>query len=707
MLAVSPQIIPAIREKASLDTSGLSEAWNVIMQASAGLAVRLQAWFTGLNRNLNINDALIRDMAWILIIWLVAAGMGWFAGRRNAIAALLPSVLLLTLVTSYSGRKVETLWLMVLFLLLLMGVWNFRNHTAQWEKHSLDYSDSIRYDVGEAVIALVLLIGTLAFITPSISWREIRDTLRERNQPQSEAAEMLGIQEQAGPARDASPRASLPREHLLDGSYAHSQTIVMTIRTGELPPVPDPSYIAATPERYYWRSTTFDTYLGAGWATSFSFPEAYNANTPLIPGLLDDHRLVHLDVRMQRPEGKLFWSGMLFHVDVPITAGWRVRPQSNLFADQEAFLSADIYAATTDATAYKADVYIPVLGVDELRAAGTEYPEEIRGRYLALPRTVPARVRELASEVTDGTTNPYEKAKAIEDFLRSNYPYDLEVPAPPEGVDVADYFLFDLKKGYCDYYATAMVVLARASGLPARFVSGYAPGSYDAPNAQYIVRELNAHSWAEVYFPGIGWIEFEPTAALPEIERSSMDITSEPTQAPDATAVQALTRFRLGKIAHWSSPFIGILLSALIYFTWIERWWYLHRLAPATAIERIHGRLYRLGRPLAGERTSAETAHEFMDKMLRRFEEIMEKSRFAKTYLHTQNDVRLLTDLYQTSLFSHHETNKDDARLALKTWKQLRWRLLFARINMSLRSLVAKQSPHNIRLLRRNERSSQ
>ncbi len=688
IVAVIPQIIPAIRERAGIDTTAIAEAWTVIAQASAALSLRLQTWFFGLNRNITINDALIRSMAWALIVWLFAACMGWFAGRRNAVAALLPSILLLAAVTSYSGRKLETLWLMALILLLLMGVWNFKNHAAQWEKRKVDYSDSIRYDVGEAVIMVAITIGALAFVTPSVSWRDIQEYFRERNQ-RNEAAEMLGIQQQPAGAGAAAPQPSLPREHLLDSSYSQSQKVVMTIRTGELPPIFDPSFIAA-PSRYYWRSITYDSYVGAGWVTSYSFPETYNADTPLIPGLLDGYRLVHLDVRMIEPEGTLFWSGILFSADVPITAGWRVRPQSNLFADRSALLSADMYAALTNASAYKADVYVPIADINKLRSAGTDYPEYIRERYLTLPRSVPARVRGLASEITDGITNPYDKAKAIERYLREHYEYDLEVPPPPEGADVADYFLFELQRGYCDYYATAMVVLARASGVPARFVSGYAPGSYDAPNAQYVVRELNAHSWAEVYFPQVGWIEFEPTAALPEIERSSTEVVPSPAQDTDITAVQLLNRFRFGRILYWASPFIGTTMLLFIYFTWIERWWYLQHLAPEASIEWMTRGLYRLARPFAGERTSAETAHEFMNKVVRRFEELKARSRLAKAHTRTQRDVMLLTDLYQASLFSRHHTQKEHARLALKTWKRLRWKLLFSRLFMSSRNRVVE-----------------
>jgi hypothetical protein len=260
------------------------------------------------------------------------------------------------------------------------------------------------------------------------------------------------------------------------------------------------------------------------------------------------------------------------------------------------------------------------------------------------------------------------------------------VPIPPEEQDVADYFLFDLKKGYCDYYATAMVVLARSSGLPARFVSGYASGSYDAASAVYIVRELHAHSWAEVYFPEIGWIEFEPTAGQPEIERppTKQEILN---AEPDPTASRLLNQFRLETLLYWLSPFGILLLGLLLYFTLIERWLYL-RLAPAVAVERIYRRLYRVGRPLAGERAQAETAFEFMQKLVDKINTIRERSRFSTYLISVQQDVQFLTGMYQDTLFADHTMNKDDTRTALNTWKHLRVRLHLARWNNALHYVI-------------------
>ena len=688
LLSILPQIEPAIRAEIPIDATAVSEAWLVVAQASTALSLRVQTWLFGLNRNITVNDPLIRNLVWLLIIWLIAAWMGWFAGRRNAIAALVPSIVLLALITSYSERRVETLWLLVFVLLLLMGIWNYRNHTAQWESKKVDYSDSIRYDVSQAVIILSIILGIAAFITPSISWREIRDFLRARGENQ--IAETLGVQQQQIAAQPApAPKPSLPREHLLSGGFAQSQEVVMTIRTGELPPVVNPSLTAAAP-RYYWRSTTYDMYVGAGWVNSGGPSQRLDANTPLIPGLLNDYRNLHLDVEMVEPEGKLFWSGILFSADVPITVGWRLKPASDLFADQSDLLQTDMFAAASNADIYRAEAYIPTVTIAELRLAGTEYPEEIRDRYLRLPSSVPERVHELAREITQGRETAYDQAKAIEAYLRE-YPYDLEVPAPPEEHDVADYFLFDLRKGYCDYYATAMVVLARASGLPARFVSGYASGSYDAANAQYIVQELHAHSWAEVYFPEIGWIEFEPTAAQPEIELPEFEEELTGARPSDATATRLLNRFRLEQLLYWLSPIAILLLGFILYFAVIERWLYM-RLAPAAAVEKIYRRLYRLGRPLAGERTRAETAQEFMRKLMDAVDRLGARSRFRKSFLNAGQEVELLTNLYQGTLFADHSVQKQDVHKALNSWKRLRLRLWIARLTSSLNHVIPSKT---------------
>jgi transglutaminase-like putative cysteine protease len=681
ILELRIQIIPTIRENIPIDWTQVRDAWAVIATASAALSTRWQLWLGDIGRNVTVNDALVRNMIWSLLMWCFAAWTGWFAARRNALFALLPGILLMAFILSYSEYRIYTLWMMVVILLLLMGVWNYKNHTMQWERRRVDYSDSILYDNAQAVIFLALLVGTISFSVPSVSWRAIRDALQNRNKNQ--AAEVLGIRKQtAAPKEPSFQKPALPREHLLTEGFEQSQELVMTIRTGEISPLPNPSLAVDAP-RHYWRGTIYDQYQGTGWVTSATVPQNYRANSPLIPGLLDHYSPLHMDVTMQRPEGRLFWSGQLYSASVPFRADWRLRPRSDLFADQATLLQADLFTVASGASAYEAEMYIPRATVQQLRAASQEYPDDIRLRYLQLPAELPARVRQLAQQITSGIDNPYDKAAAIESYLHDNYPYDLEIPAPPENRDVTDYFLFDLKRGYCDYYATAMVVLARASGLPARFVSGYSSGSYDAINAEYTVRELNAHSWAEIYFPGIGWIEFEPTASQRGIVRPEKEAETTVVNPPSTPTKKILFKLTNTGILYWITPVLLLPLLFLFYFVYLERFWILNR-APANAIALLYRRYYRLGRPLAGRRERAETASEFTSRLIHSVED----TAFRMTHAEPSRSIRVnanqITALYLLALFSDHRTEKKDAVQAYTLWRHLRRQLWIARLQRYL-----------------------
>ncbi|MDP2949203.1 MAG: transglutaminase domain-containing protein, partial [Chloroflexota bacterium] len=158
---------------------------------------------------------------------------------------------------------------------------------------------------------------------------------------------------------------------------------------------------------------------------------------------------------------------------------------------------------------------------DELRAARGVYPSWIEERYLQLPDDLPQRVLSLAGEVTAASDNPYDKAKAIEAYLRQ-IPVDYQLPGIPPGHDTIDYFLFDAQQGYFDYHASAMVVLLRAVGVPSRLAVGYLldPSAFDADSRQYDLRELHAYAWPEVHFPAIGWVPFNPTPDRPALMRA-------------------------------------------------------------------------------------------------------------------------------------------------------------------------------------------
>src|SRR5699024_6942024 len=107
--------------------------------------------------------------------------------------------------------------------------------------------------------------------------------------------------------------------------------------------------------------------------------------------------------------------------------------------------------------------------------------------------------------------HPINKALALEKYLKSNYKYTLSPPHTPPDSDFADYFIFDLKEGYCTYFATAMAVMGRSVGLPTRYVEGFSMPSNTNGHSIYNVRNSNSHAWVEVYFPNVGWLPFDPT----------------------------------------------------------------------------------------------------------------------------------------------------------------------------------------------------
>ncbi|HEY7911916.1 MAG TPA: DUF3488 and transglutaminase-like domain-containing protein [Blastocatellia bacterium] len=141
----------------------------------------------------------------------------------------------------------------------------------------------------------------------------------------------------------------------------------------------------------------------------------------------------------------------------------------------------------------------------------SKIPLEIANRYTKLPRLDP-RIERLAREITRGTHTIFDKARAIESFLKTNFQYSLELE-PATGEPLAE-FLFENYKGHCEYFASAMVVMLRSLDIPARIVNGFQMGEYNDVNDLYVVRESDAHSWVEVYFPqSASWVEFDPTPA--------------------------------------------------------------------------------------------------------------------------------------------------------------------------------------------------
>jgi hypothetical protein len=172
---------------------------------------------------------------------------------------------------------------------------------------------------------------------------------------------------------------------------------------------------------------------------------------------------------------------------------------------------------------YEATSLLPSPLPAEVRQAGTQYPDAIRDTYLQLPE-LDHRIPELASQITASNTNPYDKARSIEGYLRSHFGYTLDLTGPPQNDPLA-YFLFQKRAGHCEYFAAAMTVMLRTQGIPARYINGFQTGEFNDVAGDLVVRESDAHSWVEAYFPGFGWLTFDPTP--PSGEESARGLFSQ------------------------------------------------------------------------------------------------------------------------------------------------------------------------------------
>jgi protein-glutamine gamma-glutamyltransferase len=166
-----------------------------------------------------------------------------------------------------------------------------------------------------------------------------------------------------------------------------------------------------------------------------------------------------------------------------------------------------------------------------MNAVDEAIPPQVGQRYLQLPTDLDPRVTQLAQDITISGKSVTEKAALVEAYLKRNYGYTLNLNWKA-GAQPISTFLFEAKKGHCEYFASAMAVLLRAAGIPTRLVNGFLMGEYNAIGDDYIVRQSDAHSWVEVYVPGRGWLEFDPTP--PDPNHREMDLATQMAHYLDA-----------------------------------------------------------------------------------------------------------------------------------------------------------------------------
>ena len=472
------------------------------------MSTRIQAAIDLFAAQEAVEDPILVLILLGLLFWVAALYAGFALLRyQNGLAALLPSLVII-LAIQYNDHKLETpLWMLGFYLLftflLLARLDNLLKHENWRVKHFFVIPDAkIDQNIFSTVAIVVLLIFTWNLPSSDAEWKSIvrwwDKTTYKFETTRRNLDNLFSAVDNPVELRGSVFYG--PSLTLGERSYQGTNAIAVI-------DVPDPAEIENPPPRYYWRVRSYDTYTNGSWSVSEDkITEPLSAQMPLL-----------LPVDLESETAKFTFTNKTTQMVNLLT------PAQSYWADIDTFATyTELPDGTLDLNLRRATER---LGVDEqysvqavllaptvaqLRAAGTNYPDWVTDRYLQLPDDLPQDIIELAREITRARVTPYDKARVITIYLRTEIEYSETIPVPPAGRDPLEWFLFTWREGYCNYSASAQVVMLRSLGIPARLAVGFAQGQ-KVDQGNYIILQKDAHAWPEVYFPEIGWVEFEPT----------------------------------------------------------------------------------------------------------------------------------------------------------------------------------------------------
>ena len=664
---------------AGIDHTYVLGAWQGLGLTVQTLLDRLVNWYSSLLNSRPTYDPVAILMTWAVLIWLIAAWAAWWMrhGERyheRVLIGLAPSGVLLAAYLAYSGKPIYPLVIWLGALLLLQALGEYSKLTQLWLTRHIDKIE-LEVEWSLAVVLITACLITFGVSAPSLSVKNlagaVRQVLTPARQESDDVARAFGLKKpilgETGPLAQARSDG-LPNRHMLGSGPELSERIIMWVSLEQMTPLMSQevdNLPGSSPSTYYWRSLTYDRYTGHGWVTVPSRQEQYRSGDSIENQLLPlDSKSFHaVQQHFQMAESRpgvsrvLYAAGEFVSASVDYQVAWRSL--------------GDVFGAEVMSDDYHVTSRLTRPGVEQLRGAGASYPEAIRQTYLQLPESIPQRVWELAFDLTSSQPSLYDQALAIESYLRT-IPYSLDLELPPAERDIVDYFLFDLKRGYCDYYATAFVVLARAAGLPARLVVGYSSGNYRPGEERFVVTEADGHAWAEVYFPDYGWVEFEPTSSralfdLPESlvngdESRDSGMISGNSEMSVKPALRNI-RWSLSAIAGAVFLIVGWYVFDRLRLAWM---------APSSLILTLYRRLYHRASMLEDGKSGSATPSEVAEKYGVHLQSVFSHADVSIPLSKMRENITTLADLYAGMIYSQHSTIIEDKRIALENWQSYR-----------------------------------
>lgn len=460
--------------------------------------------------------------------WIIGISAGyWLTRHRDYLNTILPSCLAMLVVQVFDPAESRRMWALAFYLfaaLLLMGRLFFLENQLYWKKtRFLLTTETINnLERGALTVAAITIFvawsipGWLTKIKPAAqAWNDFSEPILDRLSDAVTALDSPYAGKNSG-GDFYSGELSLGQQ----AAVGDTPVFFVTLKESEFVPI-----------RNYWKGRMYDLYINGRWTT------LSNSSKPFQPGT-DELTVEYPDNRNEME---------FTFVNNATSQSLLYAPAETIWVSREGTITAtEISQSLSDVTAWNATPTLPSGGrytvhaliadptQEELRLAGSEYPEWITERYLQVPENIAPTLRELAEEITAPYDNKFDKAQAITNYLRNEIEYTTEITSkPPENKDPVLWVLFDYKKGFCMYYASAETLMLRSIGIPARMAVGFAEGAFNEIDERYVVTFEDAHAWPEVYFPGIGWVEFEPTGNQAPIERAETRVDINAAATPD------------------------------------------------------------------------------------------------------------------------------------------------------------------------------
>lgn len=469
----------------------------------------------------------------LLVWWLTYLGIWSIFRHGYTWRAVIPAGVVLLINTYYAPQSVTGFLFLFAFLALILLVrTNLAEQQLRWRYQRTYFSQDITLDFLRTGLLYSLCIMAVAWFAPGLGRSgPIRDVLRPLNEVYTQWNEQVNELYPSLVRQSRPTAAAFGRSLTLSGERNVGEEIIFTV---------------STLRGRYWRAVVFDTFDGRQWQNTSTNESEFEAGAILPVPAWQLREPITQTIQLMAPTGDvIFGAPDIYVADVPIDAQVEPAPANSITSlapesGQAQTQALEFTYARSRQTLDVGDTYTVIsrqtaVTENALRAAGVSYPALISDKYLQLPETFSPSVAELARSLTEAAPTVYDKAKAVESYLRTTIDYDDKIPAPAPDVDPLEYFLFDVKRGYCDYYASAMATMLRSVGIPARTASGYAEGRFDEESKVFYVTAADAHTWVEVYFPDYGWVEFEPTAGESALERPVGEDAASSAQQPDNT----------------------------------------------------------------------------------------------------------------------------------------------------------------------------